>query len=66
MVIARMFMDIRHLVWFFAPDRFFVFTNTKSVQANYRVLRVACWRSSTISYKIQSLDASRLGGKDGK
>jgi hypothetical protein len=44
MVVARMFTDIRHLVWYFAPDRVFVFPNMKSVQANYRALRVFDWR----------------------
>ncbi len=39
MVIARMFTDIRHLVWYFAPDRVFIAKAMKSVQANYRVLR---------------------------
>lgn len=61
-----MFTDMRHLVWYFALDRVFVAKAMKSAQANYRVLRVACWRYSMISYKIQSLDASGLGGNDGK
>lgn len=39
MVVARMFTDIRHLVWYFAPDRVFIAKAMKSVQANYRVLR---------------------------
>lgn len=40
MVIACMFMDIRHLVWYLATDRVFMFMDMKSVQANYRALRV--------------------------
>lgn len=46
LVIARMFTDMRHLVWYFAFDRVFVAAAAaaKSEHAIYRALRVFGWK----------------------